>query len=83
MFIRVWLYQKLLYIIVVIVVHYSSWFKYRKRIRCWSKSNSTNRICWTIKKLAANGNATDVGNYQSMFVVTITEKIKETRSIFS
>ena len=22
----------------------------QKRIRCWSKSNSTNRICWTIKK---------------------------------
>ena len=30
-----------------------------------------------------NGNATDVGNDQSMFVLTILEKIKETRLTFS
>ena len=49
-------------------------------IRCWSKSNSTNRIWWTIKKLDAEDNATDAGdNDQLMFVLTILEKIKEAR----
>ena len=37
-----------------------------------------------LKKLNANDNATDAGNnYQSMFVLTILEKIKETRLKFS
>ena len=47
------------------------------------KSNSTNRTCWTIKKLDDNYNATDAGNDQYMFVSTILEKIKETKLKFS
>ena len=39
--------------------------------RCRSKSNSAKRICWAIKKLQNNGNATDAGNDQSMFLLTI------------
>ena len=27
-----------------------SWFKQANRIRCWSKNNSANRICWKIKE---------------------------------
>ena len=47
-------------------------------------SNLTNRIRWTIKKkLDDNDNAIDDGNDQSMFVLTILEKIKETRLKFS
>ena len=47
------------------------WFK-----RCWFKSNSVNRIRWTIKKLDSNGQTTDAGNDQTMFVLTILEKLK-------
>ena len=36
-----------------------------------------------LKKLGADGNATDAGNPQSMFVLVILEKIKETRLKFS
>ena len=32
-----------------------------------------------LKKLDKSGNATDLGNDQSMFILTISEKIKETR----
>ena len=35
-----------------------------------------------LKKLFNNGNATDADNDQSMFVLTIVEKIKETRLNF-
>ena len=43
-----------------------------KGIRCRSKSNLTYRICWTIKNLEVENNATDAGdNDQSMFVLTI------------
>ena len=56
-----------------------TWFKLIKRIRRSSKSNSTIRICWTNKKLG-DDNATDARNCdQSMFVLTILEKIKEAR----
>ena len=56
-----------------------TWFKLIKRIRRSSKSNSTIRICWTNKKLG-DDNATDGRNCdQSMFVLTILEKIKEAR----
>ena len=50
-----------------------------------SKSNSTNRIRWTIKgNVDANHNATDAGNDQSMFVFTILEKYKRNEiKIFS
>ena len=36
-----------------------------------------------LKKLDGNGNATNAGNDQSMFVLTLLEKIKETRIRFS
>ena len=36
-----------------------------------------------LKKLDGNYNATDAGNDQSMFVLAIVEKIKETRLKFS
>ena len=36
-----------------------------------------------LKKLGDDGNVTDTGNDQSMFILTILEKIKETRSKFS
>ena len=36
-----------------------------------------------LKKLDADDNATDAGNDQSMFVLTILEKIKQTRLQFS
>ena len=42
------------------------------------------RIRWTIKKLDADDNVADVrDNDESMFVLTILEKIKETRLKFS
>ena len=44
-----------------------------------SKSNLTNRICWTMKNLDSNKNVTDAaGADQSIFTLTILEKIKET-----
>ena len=49
----------------------------QKIIRCWSKNNSGNTTCWTIKKkLNKNGDATDAGDKKSMFVLTILEKNK-------
>ena len=43
----------------------------KKRNRCWSKINSTDRIRWTIKKLDASN------KYESMFIFSILEKIKK------
>ena len=40
-------------------------------------------IVGQLKQLDINGNATDVGNDQSMFVLMILEKIKEMRLTFS
>ena len=62
---------------------YQQSFKSTKIIRWWSKSNSENGIWWTIKKLDANGNAIDAEKNQSMFVLLILEKVKETRLKFS
>ena len=54
-----------------------------KRIRWWPKSDSKNRIRLT-KKLDANYNVADAaGKDESMFILTILEKIKETRLKFS
>ena len=36
-----------------------------------------------LKKIGADGNATDAGNDQSVFVLTILEKIKKARLKFS
>ena len=54
-------------------------FSRQKKIRCSFKSNSRNRICWTIKKLDAYYN--EGGNDQSC--LTILENNKETRLNFS
>ena len=48
-----------------------------------STSNSTNRIAGQWKKLDDDGNTIDEGNDQSMFILTVSEKIKETRLKFS
>ena len=48
-----------------------------KKNRRRSKSNSANRICWTIKKLDANYDATDVGYDQFIFVLTFYKKSKK------
>ena len=48
-----------------------------------STSNSTNRIVGQWKKLDDDGNTIDEGNDQSMFILTVSEKIKETRLKFS
>ena len=34
------------------------------------QTNLANRIGWVIKKIGNNGNATDAGNDQSMYVLT-------------
>ena len=48
------------------------------------KQFKKNRIRWTIKKLDADDNVADArDNDESMFVLTILEKIKETRLKFS
>ena len=47
-----------------------------------NKSRAPHHWSWSISKLkylSNNGNATDAGNDQSMFVLTILEKIRETR----
>ena len=72
MFIRLWLDQNLFYI-------NSSSFKQTKITRCWFKSNSRNRICWTIKKKLNSSNS----NVESKFTLTILEKMKEKRLKFS
>ena len=48
-------------------------------MRRWSRGNSTNRvqIRWAIKKLVANSN-----NGEFMFILTILEKIEETKVAF-
>ena len=48
-----------------------------------STSNSTNRIVGQWKKLDDDVNTIDEGNDQSMFILTVSEKIKETRLKFS
>ena len=51
----------------------SSWFKQIKIIKCWSKSNLTNRIR-QFKKIDANSNAADAtDNVESMFFLKILE----------
>ena len=51
----------------------------RERIRCWSESNSSNRINWTIK----NDDSEHADSTKSMFILTILEKTNETRLKFS
>ena len=45
-----------------------------KRIRCWSKSNSTNRTFELLKRLNDSDNATDISTNQNMPVLTTLEK---------
>ena len=50
----------------------------QKNIRCWSKNNSADKTYRTIKKnLDDNGNATDAGNGQNVFVLTNLIKSKK------
>ena len=55
----------------------------KKRTRCQSENDSTNKIFWKSKKLDANYTIKNVGNDQSMLLLSILEKIKETRLTFS
>ena len=55
----------------------------RKKIRCLFKSNSKTRLLWRVKNLDDNDNTTDDDNDQSIFVLTVLQKIKETRLKFS
>ena len=41
------------------------------------------KLVGQLKRIDSNGNATDVGNDQSTFILTILVKIKETRLKFS
>ena len=70
MFVELWIYQKPLWT-------HSSWSEQTKRIRCWSKSNSGDRICQTIKQLDNDGNATNGSFDQNLFGLTILDKIKK------
>ena len=72
MFVRLWVYQKSLWI-------KSNWFEQTIRIRCWSKSNLTTEFVRKLKNL--NGKNTD--GAESMFNLTMLEKIKEARPTFS
>ena len=50
----------------------------QKNIRCWSKNYSADKTYCTIKKnLDDNGNATDTGNGQNVFVLTTVIKSKK------
>ena len=51
----------------------------RKELDFDPKAIQQTEFIGQLKKLDDNGNATDAGNDQSMFVLTILEKIKETR----
>ena len=55
----------------------------QKQLRCCSKSIQQIEFVGQLKKLGANYNATNAGNDQSMFILRILEKIKETRLKFS
>ena len=55
----------------------------QKQLDADPKSIQQTKFVGQLKKLDSDGNATDVGNDQSMFVLTILEKIKETRLKFS
>ena len=46
------------------------------------KAIHQNKTCWTTEKVDTNGNATDAGSEESIFVLKILEKIKENRLKF-
>ena len=54
----------------------------QKKLDADLKTIQQKEFAWQFKKLNDNGNATDVGNDQSIFVLTILEKVKETRVKF-
>ena len=64
-------------LIAVDLSRQKNWMLIRKQ------SGKQNLLDQTIKKSDDNGNAIDAGNNQSMFDLTIFEKIKETRLKFS
>ena len=74
MFIRLWLYKNHYRLLAVDL---------SKQKELDPKSIQLVKFLGEIKKLDVNDNATDAGNDQSMFVLTILEKIKGTRLKFS
>ena len=70
MFIRLWLYKNHYRLLAVDL---------SKQKELDPKSIQLVKFLGEIKKLDVNDNATDAGNDQSMFVLTILEKIKGTR----
>ena len=72
MLVGLWVYQKSLWI-------KSNWFEQTIRIRCWCKSNLTTEFVRKLKNL--NGKNAD--GAESMFNLTMLEKIKEARPTFS
>ena len=55
----------------------------QKELDADPKANQQIEFVGQLKKLNDNGNATDIDPDQNMFVLTILEKIKETRLKFS
>ena len=45
----------------------SNWFEQRRRIRCWSKSHSTNKVCWPIKNI----DGINADKAEAMFILII------------
>ena len=72
MFIRLWLHKNHYRLLAVDSSR-------QKKLNADPKSIQLVEFLGEIKKLDVNDNATDAGNDQSMFVLTILEKIKGTR----
>ena len=56
---------------------------WQKKLDAYPKENQQIDLVGQLKKLDGDDNATDTGNDQSIFILTILEKVKETRLIFS
>ena len=77
MLIRLWLYKKSLQ------VNSSVGLSRQKKLDTDPKVIQQIEIVGQLNKLHAEDNGTDAGNDQSMFVLTILEKIRKTRLKFS
>ena len=77
MLIRLWLYKKSLQ------VNSSVGLSRQKKLDTDPKVIQQIEIVGQLKKLHAEDNGTDAGNDQSMFALTILEKIRKTRLKFS
>ena len=72
MFIRLWLHKNHYRLLAVDLSR-------QKKLNAYPKSIQLVEFLGEIKKLDVNDNATDASKDQSMFVLTILEKIKGTR----